>query len=96
MIVRLHGAPVSIVYDRDNRFLSRFWTGLQEALDTKLSFSTTYHPRIDGQTERTNQILEDMLRASVLDFKTKWDEDPPLCEFDYNNSYLSSVGMLPF
>lgn len=96
VIVRLHGTPVSIVSDRDNRFVSGFWTNLQEALDTKLSFSTAYHPWTDGQTERTNQTLEDMLRARVLDFKTKWDEDPPLCEFDYNNSYLSSIGMAPY
>ena len=67
-IVRLHGVPVTIVSDRDPRFTSEFWKSLHKALGTKLSFSTAYHPQTDGQTERTNQILEDMLRACVLDF----------------------------
>ncbi|KAL4017080.1 hypothetical protein IC575_024754 [Cucumis melo] len=67
-IVRLHGVPVSIVSDRDAHFTSKFWKGLQLALGTRLDFSTTFHPQIDGQTERLNQILEDMLRAWVLEF----------------------------
>ena len=60
-IVRLHGVPVSIVSDRDLRFTSRFWGSLQKALGTKLNFSTAFHPQTDGQSERTIQILEDML-----------------------------------
>jgi hypothetical protein len=71
-IVRLHGVPVSIVSNRDSRFTSRFWKCLQDALGTKLNISTTYHPQTDGQSERTIQILEDMLRLCVLDFKSKW------------------------
>ena len=67
-IVRLHGVPITIVSDRDPRFTSEFWKSLHKALKTNLSFSTAYHPQTDGQTERTNQILEDMLRACVLDF----------------------------
>ena len=66
-IVRLHRVPASIVSDRDPRFTSHFWGGVQKALGTKLNFSTTFHPQTDGQFERTIQTLEDMLRARVLD-----------------------------
>jgi len=95
-IVSRHGQPVSITSDRDSRFVSRFWKTLHESMGTKLQFSTAYHPQTDGQSERTIQTLEDMLRACVLDFKTQWDETLPLCEFAYNNSYHSSIGMAPF
>ena len=60
-IVRLHGIPVSIVSDRDPRFTSRFWKELQSAFDTRLNFSTSFHPQTDGQFERVIQVLEDML-----------------------------------
>ena len=86
-IVRLHGIPKSIISDRDPRFTSNFWRSLQEALGTRLSFSTAYHPQTDGQTERVNQILEDMLRACILELKGNWDQYLPLAEFAYNNSY---------
>ena len=66
-VVRLHGVPLSIVSDRDTLFTSRFWKGLQEAMGTDLAMSTAYHPQTDGQTERVNQTMEDMLRACVLD-----------------------------
>ena len=68
-IVSLRGVPASIVSDSDPRFTSHFWESLQQALGTKLSFSTAYQPWTDGQIERTNQTLEDMLRACVLDYK---------------------------
>ena len=95
-IVRLHGVPVSIVSDRDPRFTSRFWQKLHSALGTRLSFSTAFHPQTDGQSERTIQILEDMLRACVLDFHTAWDRSLPLVEFAYNNSFQTSIGMAPY
>ena len=95
-IVRLHGVPVSIVSDRDPRFTSAFWRGLQKALGTRLDFSTAFHPQTDGQTERLNQILEDMLRACVLDFKESWDSKLHLMEFSYNNSFQATIGMAPF
>ena len=68
-IVRLHRIPVSIVSDRDPRFTSRFWPSLQTALGTRLHFSTTFHPQTNGQSERTIQTLEDILRACVIEFK---------------------------
>ena len=95
-VITIHGVPLSIVSDRDLRFLGKFWTELQEALGTTLNFSTAYHPQTDGQTERTNQTLEDLLRACVLDFGKDWQKSLPLCEFAYNNSYHSNIGMAPF
>ncbi|EOY04000.1 Uncharacterized protein TCM_019247 [Theobroma cacao] len=95
-IVRLHGVPVSIVSDRDPRFTSRFWPKFQEALGTKLRFSTAFHPQKDGQSERTIQTLEDMLWAYVIDFIESWDKHLPLVEFAYNNSFQSSIGMAPY
>lgn len=62
----------------------------------KLHFNTAYHPQTDGQIEKTNQTLEDMLRTCVLDFKTQWDEDLHLYEFAYNNGFHSSIGKTPY
>ncbi|KAL0561651.1 hypothetical protein IC582_002091 [Cucumis melo] len=95
-IVRLHGVPVSIVSDRDARFTSKFWKGLQTAMGTRLDFSTAFHPQTDGQTERLNQVLEDMLRACALEFPGSWDSDLHFMEFAYNNSYQATIGMTPF
>src|SRR5574344_3113193 len=95
-IVRLHGVPKSIVSDRDPKFTSKFWQSLQRAMGTKLKFSTAFHPQTDGQSERTIQILEDMLRACVMDFEGSWNKYLPLIEFSYNNSYQSTVGMAPY
>ena len=95
-VVSRHGVPLSIVSDRDSRFTSKFWEGLQKELGTRLKLSTTYHPQTDGQSERTIQTLEDMLRSCVIDFGGSWDSHLPLVEFAYNNSYHSSIGMAPF
>ncbi|GJR12586.1 putative reverse transcriptase domain-containing protein [Tanacetum coccineum] len=95
-IVARHGVPISIISDRDSRFTSRFWKSMQEALGTCLDMSTAYHPQTDGQSERTIQTLEDMLRACVLDFGGSWDVHLLLVEFSYNNSYHSSVRCAPF
>ena len=95
-IVRLHGVPISIVSNRDPRFTSRFWSSLQDAMGTRLHFSTVFHPHTDSQSERTIQTLEDMLRACVIEFKGSWDTHLSLMEFTYNNSYQSSIGMAPF
>ncbi|XP_075512741.1 uncharacterized protein LOC142548318 [Primulina tabacum] len=86
-VMRLHGVPVAIVLDRDPRFTSKFWTSFQKEMGTRLAMSTAYHPQIDGQTERTIQTLEDLLRAVVMDFKDSWQDVLSLVEFSYNNSF---------
>jgi hypothetical protein len=65
-------------------------------MDTRLNFSSAYHPQTDGQTERTNQVLEDMLRACALQHGSSWDKSLPYAEFSYNNNYQASLKMLPF
>ena len=95
-IVRLHGIPISIISDRDPSFTSRFWGKLQEALGTRLNFSTAFHPQTDGQSERVIQIMEDMLRSCVINYEGSWDKHIPLVEFVYNNSFQSSIGMTPY
>jgi len=95
-IVSWHGVPKTIVSDRDPKFLARFWEQLHESLGTKLIRSSAYHPQIDGQTERVNQVVEDMLRACVIHFDKSWDKCLPLAEFSYNNSYQASLKMAPF
>jgi hypothetical protein len=95
-VIRLHGVPKSIVSDRDSKFVSRFWQSLQSALGTQLSLSTAFHPQSDGQSERTIQTLEDMLRACALSWKGSWEDHLALVEFAYNNSYQASIKMAPF
>ncbi|GJV01760.1 putative reverse transcriptase domain-containing protein [Tanacetum coccineum] len=95
-IVTRHGVPISIISDSDSRFTSRFWQSMQEALGTRLDMSTAYHPLTDGQSERTIQTLEDILRVCLLDFGGSWDVHLPLVEFSYNNSYHSSVRCASF
>jgi transposase InsO family protein len=84
------------VSDRGPQFVAKFWEALHNSLGTKLLHSSAYHPQTSGQTERVNQILEDMLRACVLEFPQKWDECLLLAEFSYNNSYQESIKMAPF
>ncbi|GJT37536.1 putative reverse transcriptase domain-containing protein [Tanacetum coccineum] len=95
-IVSRHGVPISIISDRDSHFTSRFWQSMQSALGTQLDMSTAYHPETDGQSKRTIQTLEDMLRACVIDFGKGWERHLPLVEFSYNNSYHASIKAAPF
>jgi hypothetical protein len=95
-IVCLHGIPKKIISDRGTQFTSHFWQQLHEALGTHLKFSSAYHSQTDGQTERTNQILEDMLRACALQDKLGWDKRLSYAEFSYNNNYQASLKMSPF
>ncbi|KAK8616631.1 hypothetical protein V6N13_116601 [Hibiscus sabdariffa] len=77
-------------------YVSRFLTCQKKTLGTKVNLSTTFHPQIDGQSQRVIQILEDMLRACVIDFGRNWEKSIPLVEFTYNNSYQTSIQMTPF
>ncbi|KAA3487862.1 reverse transcriptase [Gossypium australe] len=87
---------MSIISDRDPRFTSQFWKVLDEALGTRLDFSTAFHPQTDGQSKRVIQILEDMLRSCVIDFRGSWEDYLALAEFAYKNSYQSSIQMAPY
>ena len=95
-ILSLHGVPKTIISDHGTQFIARFWEQLHASLGTRLIRSSAYHPQTDGQTERINQILEDMFRACVLAYPQKWDQCLPLAEFSYNNSYQESIKMAPF
>jgi transposase InsO family protein len=95
MIVCSHGVPKKIVSDKGMQFTSRFWERLHETMDSQLHFSSAYHPQTDGQTERVNQILEDMLRACALQYRS-WDKSLSYAEFSYNNSYQESLKMALF
>jgi hypothetical protein len=95
-IVCLHGVPKKIVSNRGTQFISKFQEKLHESMDTKLNFSSTCHRQTDGQTEKVNQILEDMLRACALKDNKSWDKCIPYAEFSYNNSYQECIKMAPF
>lgn len=95
-VVRHHGIPESIVSDRDPRFNSIFWRSLWSQLSTTLSMSTAYHPQTDGQTERQNRTLEEMLRAYVGPTQDDWDEWLVAAEIAYNNSIQASTKETPF
>jgi hypothetical protein len=94
-IFRLHGMPKEIMSDRDMKFTANFWKSLMVGLETKLLFSTTYHPQTDEQKKRVNQILEDMLRMHVMHQPKMWEDYLPLVEFTYNNGYQASLKMSP-
>ena len=85
-----------VISDRDVKFTSAFWKELFVGLNTNLNFSTSYNPQTDGQTERTNQIIEDMLRMYVRTNPNKWKDYLHLVEFTYNNGYQTSAKLSPF
>ncbi|GKA94300.1 putative reverse transcriptase domain-containing protein [Tanacetum coccineum] len=95
-VVMRHGIPVSIICDRDPRFVSNFWRSFQKAMGTQLDMSTTYHPQTDRQRERTIQTLKDLLHACVIDFRNGWERHLLLIKFSYNNSYHASIKAAPF
>lgn len=90
-VVRLHGIPINITSDRGVQFTCRFWKSLCEVLGIKLCLSSAYHPQTNGQTERTNQTLEQYLRCFSSFAQDDWTSLLPLAEFAYNNSIHSSI-----
>jgi hypothetical protein len=95
-VLCLHGVPKTIVSDRGSQFVARFWEQLHASLGTHLIHSLAYHPQTDGQIEWVNQILEDMLRACVMEYSGSWDKNLSWAEFSYNSSYQESLKMAPF
>jgi hypothetical protein len=95
-ILRLHGAPRSIVSDRGPQFVAKFWQSFHKLMGTTLNYSTAFHTQTDGQTERVNQVLEDMLRVCALTYGTDWEGSLPFAGFSYNNNYQASLRMAPF
>lgn len=95
-VIRVFGVPRSIVNDRDPRFLSKFWSALFDKLGTKLKPSTAYHPETDGQTERINQTLEQILRCVIEENGGEWDQYLGAVELAYNTSTSATTGRSPF
>ncbi|GJP47556.1 hypothetical protein CLOM_g6742, partial [Closterium sp. NIES-68] len=88
--------PTTLISDRDPKFTSKFWKKLMSLLGTKLAMSSAYHPQKDGQTERLNQIVKQILRAACKDEMSKWDLHLPVLEFAYNNATHATTGQTPF
>ncbi|KAI9174135.1 hypothetical protein LWI28_012455 [Acer negundo] len=95
-IYRLHGLPSSIVSDQDTRFLSHFWRSLWKMVNTRLDFSSAYHPQTDGQTEVVNRALGDLLRCLVGENVRSWDLKLSQAEFAHNHAVNRSTGFSPF
>jgi hypothetical protein len=95
-IFRLHGIPKMVISDRDVKFTSSFWKELFAGINTNLNFSMIYHKQTDGQTERTNQIVEDMFRMYVRTKPNKWEDYLHLVEFTYNNGYQTLAKLSSF
>jgi hypothetical protein len=95
-IFRLHGIPKMVISDRDVKFTSTFWKQLFVGINTNLNFSMSYHPKTYGQTERTNQIIEDMLCMYIRTEPNKLEDYLHLVEFAYNNGYQTLAKLRPF
>jgi hypothetical protein len=95
-VVRLHGLLRSIVSDRDTKFVGHFWRTLWKRLGTNLSFSSAYHPQIDGQTEVVNRSLGNLLISLFTEQVRQWDQILAQAEFVFNNSINRSIGKSPF
>ncbi|CAI7850895.1 unnamed protein product [Closterium sp. NIES-54] len=94
-IISQHGIPTTLISDRDPKFTSKFWKELMSLMGTRLAMSSAYHPQTDGQTERLNQIVEQLLRVACKDDINKWDLHLLVLEFAYNNAKHAATGETP-
>jgi hypothetical protein len=90
------GLPKKIILDRDGRFISRFWKELFKLIQTRLAMSTSHHPQTDGQTEKANRTLEEMIRHYINYQQNDWDDLLPALEHAYNSSVHATTGLAPF
>lgn len=95
-VIKLHGVPQRIVSDKDIRFMNKFWQTLHYLNGSSLLFSTTNHPETDGQTERVNKIVNQLLRKYSSNDQLFWDEHLSMCELSYNSTYQDSIKASPF
>ncbi|CAI7867308.1 unnamed protein product [Closterium sp. NIES-53] len=95
-IITIHGIPATLISDRDPKFTSKFWKELMGLLGTKLAMSSAYHPQTDGQTERLNQVVEQLLHTACKDDVSHWDTQLPTLEVAYNNASHAATGKTPF
>ena len=96
VVFKHHGLPLTIVSDRDPRFTSEFWKSFTSLMGTRLNMSTAFHPQTDGQTERVNRQLEQVLRHVVNARHDNWDQHLSIVEFALNNHTSQSTGYTPF
>uniref|UniRef100_A0AAV1TEM8 Integrase catalytic domain-containing protein n=1 Tax=Peronospora matthiolae TaxID=2874970 RepID=A0AAV1TEM8_9STRA len=95
-VFRQHGLPVAIISDSDPRFTGKFWKSIFKVLGTRLDMSTADHPQTDGQTERVNRVINDILRSVCADTPRRWSSMLPVVEFALNNAVHASTGFTPF
>jgi hypothetical protein len=95
-IVSREGLPIKIISDRDPRFTGEFWKNLFRLIGTEIALSSAYHPQSDGQTERTNRTLEEILRNHINATQDNWDKLLPMAEFAINDSVSPTTGFTPF
>ena len=95
-VIKLHGVPKSLISDRDSKFTSSFWARICDRLGMVQGMSSAFHPQTDGQTERMNSVLEDMIRHYTSDRQDNWDKLLACAEFAVNNSYNKSIKSTPF
>lgn len=95
-VVRIHGLPISIVSDRDVKFMGNFRKTLWRRLGTNLAHSSTYHPQMDSQIEVINRVLGNLIRCLTKEYGQAWDQVLQQAEFSYNDSKNRTTGMSPF